>query len=219
MSDRAGAKLPTLVLVVVAPLVAELSWGSLPIQVAYALPFLVPVYGCGALLARELARRAGRGWASILLLGVAYEIMEDGLGLQAMFSPHTYHAAQWGARMFGVNWAYVELNVVYHAAFSVAVPILLTELLFPTRRHRPYLRVRGLIITAACYLLGVTLLRVAVAPDAPGADPAYVTPLSHLVAAAAAVVALGIMALRVLPRITPPTPGTARRRPRGLSPS
>jgi hypothetical protein len=210
MSELPHAKLPTLVLIVLTPMVAELSWGSLPIQVVYALPFLVPIYSCGALLVRELVARAGRGWASILLLGVAYEIIEDSFGLQALFSPHTYHAAQWGARALGVNWAYTELNAVYHAAFSVAVPILITNLLFPARSHRLYVRKRGLAITAACYLLGVALLRVAVAPNAPGADPAYTAPASHLIAAGAAVVALGILALSVLPCTTGHTksPGT-----------
>lgn len=213
MADRPAAKLPILVLIVLTPLVAELSWGSLPIQVAYALPFLVPIYGCGALLARELVRRTRRGWASLLLLGVGYEIMEDGFGLRAMFSPHTYHAAQWGARALGVNWAYTEFNIVYHAALTIAVPILLTDLLFPARRHRPYLRRRGLVITAAGFVLGVALLRLAVAPNAPGAVPTDAVPAGHLVIAAAAVIIVGVVALRLVPEPggsvrpgTPPAP-------------
>lgn len=205
---------PVLLLVVLTPLIAELSWGSLQIQVAYALPILVSVYGAGALLVRELVRRAGRGWASILLLGVAYEIIEDGFGLQALFSPHIYHAAQWGARVFGINFAYADLKIIYHAVFTIAVPILVTELVVPDRRHQPYLRLRGLILTAVCYLLGIALIRFAIAPHAPGADPSYTTPISHLFGAALLVTVLGITALAILPR-TPrhqPGPDAARRR-------
>ncbi|GAB3568353.1 hypothetical protein [Spelaeicoccus albus] len=210
MSDRPRAMLPILVLIVLTPLVAELSWGSLPIQVAYALPFLVPVYGCGALLARELVRRTGRGWASLLLLGVAYEVVEDGFGLRAMFSPHTYHAAQWGARVLGVNWAYTEFNMIYHVAFTIAVPILITELMFPARRHQPYLRTRGLVITAVAYLLGVAILRLAVAPNAPGANTADAVPVGHLIVAGTVVLALGLTALLIVPKPThrPIVPGT-----------
>lgn len=200
ISEPPRARLPILVLIVVTPLVAEMAWGTVPIQVAYALPFLVPVYGCGALLARELVRRAGRGWASLLLLGVCYEIVEDAFGLQAMFSPYTYDAARWGARALGVNWAYTEFNMVYHVAFTIALPILITDLIFPARRQHAYLRTRGLVITAVVFLLGVVLLRLTVAPNAPGADPAYTAPAVQIVAAGAAVLVLAVVALRILPK-------------------
>jgi hypothetical protein len=36
-----------------------------------ALPLLALLYGSGAILIREVARRTGRGWPTILVLGLA----------------------------------------------------------------------------------------------------------------------------------------------------
>lgn len=69
-----------------------------------------------------------------MLLGVGYELVEDGLGLQALTSPHLYGAANWAPRLFGLNTAYWEANVAYHVVFSVLIPIALTDLM---RRGAP----------------------------------------------------------------------------------
>jgi hypothetical protein len=50
-----------LTLFFLAPLVAEYLLGDLPITLLVALIMLAPMYGGGALLIRELTRRAGRG--------------------------------------------------------------------------------------------------------------------------------------------------------------
>lgn len=71
-----------LTLALLSPLTAEVLTGSTPI-----LPFLFPTtilyqvlfYGSGALLIREAVRRRGLGWPSIVLLGGAYGILEEGL--------------------------------------------------------------------------------------------------------------------------------------------
>src|SRR5262245_38729072 len=75
--------LPAFVLVGMAFLVAELLPGSAPITQPLLWPFLLLIYGPGALLIRESVRRLDRGWASILLLGAAYGIVEEGLALHA----------------------------------------------------------------------------------------------------------------------------------------
>jgi hypothetical protein len=74
-------------LFLVAPLVAEFLLGNLSITVPPALLVLAPMYGGGALLARESVRRAGRGWPSLLLLGLAYGVAEEGLTTQSLFNP------------------------------------------------------------------------------------------------------------------------------------
>src|SRR5690606_10471673 len=135
-------------LVVITPLAAELTFGSTPLRMAYLVLLWVPIYGAGVLLIRELVRRAGRGWPSILLLGIAYGMLEDGIGLQALTSPRLYDAAEWGMRVGGVNLAYWEATAIYHTVFSVAIPIALTELLFSSHGRRPYLRTGGLVLTA-----------------------------------------------------------------------
>src|SRR5690242_17801914 len=121
-----------LVLIIMAPLIAEVLPGSTPLSMPGLLIMDLLIYGPGALLIRELVRGRGRGWASILLLGAAYGLIEEGLGLQSLFQPTYASAALWGARLFGVNWVYTGLVVLWiHPLWSAAVPILLTELLFP----------------------------------------------------------------------------------------
>jgi len=184
-------------LVVITPLAAELTFGSTPLRMAYLVLLWVPIYGAGVLLIRELVRRAGRGWPSILLLGIAYGMLEDGIGLQALTSPRLYDAAEWGMRVGGVNLAYWEATAIYHTVFSVAIPIALTELLFSSHGRRPYLRTGGLVLTATVTALGVAVLRFTV-PVAQ--DPGYQAPLPFVLAVVVAVLVLGVVALRLLPR-------------------
>src|SRR5438067_9369308 len=150
--------LPVIVLIVMAPLVAEVLPGSTPITLPALLLSDLLIYGPGALLIRELVRRRGRGWVSILLLGAAYGLIEEGLALQSLFNPAYGHVSQWGARLLGINGLYTEVIIIIHVVWSVAIPILLTELLFPARRTTPYLHRFGLIVTGIWYILGVALL-------------------------------------------------------------
>jgi hypothetical protein len=195
----AGRKRAALTLAVLTPLIAELALGSTPLHLAFLLVLWLPIYGAGVLLIREVVRRAGGGWPSLVLLGLAYELIEDGLGLQALTSPHLYGAAGWAPRPFGLNTAYWESNAGYHVVFSVLIPIALTNLLFPAHRDRPYLRRGGLIAVAACAVLGVALLRVSVPPSQ---DPGYTAPLWATLGCVAAVAVLAVVALGVLPRRT-----------------
>lgn len=189
-----------LLLVVLTPLVAELALGSTPIRMAWLVLLWMPIYGAGVLLIRELAVRRGRGWPSILLLAVAYELLEDGIGLQALTSPHLYGAADWGARILGFNLPYWFANTAYHAVFTVAVPIALTQMLFPSHRRRPYVGRFGLAVTAAVMALGVLVLRVSVPPSE---DPGYQAPTPFLLGCVALIVAIGVLALTVMPRDDP----------------
>lgn len=200
---RTGNRKAAFTLVVLAPLIAELALGSTPIRMAWLILLWLPIYGAGVLLIRECVRRVGGGWPSLLLLGVAYEIMEDGVGLQALTSPHLYGAAHWAPRVLGFNSAYWEANVVYHIVFSVFIPIVLTDVLFPSHRDRPYLKRTGLIITGIFAALGVGLLRVSVPPSQ---DPGYAVPAPLLIGYLVAVAVLAVLALRMLPRRPRPAP-------------
>jgi hypothetical protein len=194
---RTGNRKAAWTLVALTPLIAELALGSTPIRMIWLLPLWTPIYGAGVLLIREALRRVGGGLGSLLLLGVAYEIVEDGIGLQALTSPHLYGAAQIAPRILGFNSAYWEANLGYHVVFSVLIPIALTDLLFPSHRDRPYLKRTGLIITACCAVLGVALLRVTVPISQ---DPGYAVPLPLLVGYVVAIAVLAVLALVVLPR-------------------
>ncbi|MBE3558278.1 MAG: hypothetical protein IMW89_03530 [Ktedonobacteraceae bacterium] len=150
--------LPVLTLVLIAPIIAELLWGSTPISRIASLLVLLPLYGGGALFIRELVRRSGRGWASVLLLGAAFGIVEEGLALQSFFNPLPFGASPWSDRVLGINGLYSIWATGYHMVWSVALPILLTEMLFPAQRTTPYLGRVGLVVTGLFYALGVALL-------------------------------------------------------------
>ena len=78
---------PALGLFFLAPLVAEYLLGDISIRHLWAMPIVAPMYGGGAVFMRELARRAGRGWPTMLLLGLAYGLLEAGLLDQSLFNP------------------------------------------------------------------------------------------------------------------------------------
>lgn len=200
-------------LAILAPVSAELTLGVTPLQLSWLMfPLLIPMYGAGVLLIREVTRRVGGGWPSLILLGMAYELVEDGIGLQALTSPTiAYNAAEWGPRVLGFNTAYWQAQTGYHIVFSVLIPIMLTDILFPQHRQRRYLKGRGLLGVGIAAIIGVGLIRAFVPPSI---DPGYQTPLAGLVGIVVAVTVLTVLALVVLPARKPaPAVGTLAPRP------
>ncbi|MGA5303161.1 hypothetical protein ACPCHT_24750 [Nucisporomicrobium flavum] len=203
-----GRRRAALTLVVLAPMVAEVTLGTVPLAMIWVVVVYLPVYGAGVLLIREIARRTGAGWGGILLLGLAYGLVEEGIALQSLTSPHLYGAAGWSPRPFGINAAYSELNLPYHAVFSVAIPIALVERIFTALRRTPFLRRGGLIVTAIGAVLGVGLLRASVPP---AEDPGYTLPVPALAVLVMLIVALAVCAVRLpsgskRPGAEPPRP-------------
>ncbi|WP_163568694.1 hypothetical protein [Fodinicola feengrottensis] len=192
---KTGNRAAAWVLVILTPLIAELAFGSTPLHLGYLVLLWTPVYGAGISLVREAVHRAGRGWPSIVLLGIAYELIEDGIGLQALSSPHLYGAAGWAPRLFGLKTAYWELNVVYHVIFSAVIPILIVDLLFPAHLNVPYLKKTETVITAIVGLLGIGLLRTVSASN----DPGYLAPIGVLVGCVVAIAIIAVIALKVVP--------------------
>ncbi|MEV0390693.1 hypothetical protein [Nonomuraea sp. NPDC050643] len=200
-----GGRRAALLLAVITPVIAELTLGNPPLSQIWLMLLWIPIYGAGTVLIRELVRRRRGGWPSILLLGLAYGIVEEGLVLQALSSPTMYGVAGWAPRFLGLNSAYTELNLPYHAVFSVALPILLADLAFPSLRDRPYLKRTGVVVAAVVFVLGGLLLRVTVATSI---DPGYQAPVAVLAGCVAAVALLAVVALRVLPPAVATPPGT-----------
>ena len=159
---------PVLVLLILSPFIAEVLFGATPISNLGGLLPGIAVYGGGAVLIRELARRRGPGWSRVALLGAAYAIIEEGLALQSMFNPDLFNAAGYGGRALGVNWVWSEWTLGYHIVWSIIIPILLAELLFPARRTEPWLGRVGVAVAGVVYALGVlaygAIFRFAIAP-------------------------------------------------------
>jgi hypothetical protein len=146
-------------LIFTAPLVAEYLLGDLPIKLLIALVALAPMYGGGALLIRELVRRTGRGWPSILLLGAAYTLIEEGFTTQSLFNPdylkmhmHLLDHAWIPALHIGAWWTLFMFNL--HTFWSISVSIALVEALFPSRAEQPWLGRIGDSVVALLFLIG-----------------------------------------------------------------
>lgn len=190
---------PILLLAVLAPLTAEITIGNIPFTTTGALAavFTVPIYAAGSVLVRELARRVRGGWPVVLGLGVAYFLMEEGVGLQSLFSPTLYHAADLGARVAGINLVFGLLQLVNHAVWSIAVPIALTELVFPETRDRRWLGRPGVILTGVLYLAGVALMIVIHL----GVDPNFFAPATTLLGTFVLAILVAVASLTILPRL------------------
>jgi hypothetical protein len=184
--------IPVIVLFVLSPFIAEVLFGASPISNLGALLPVLLLYGGGAVLLRELARRRDALWGRVALLGAAYAMIEEGLALQSMFNPNLFSAASYGGRALGVNWVWSEWTIGYHIAWSITIPILLAELLFPARRAVPWLGRIGVTLFGVLYVLGALALaaifRLFVAPG-------FQAPIVLLAAAALVIVALVALAL------------------------
>lgn len=69
---------PVIGLFLLAPFVGEFLLGNITIEGLFIGVFLAPMYGGGAILVRELARRYGGGWPTMALLACAYALIEEG---------------------------------------------------------------------------------------------------------------------------------------------
>ncbi len=138
---------PAGVLFVIAPVLAEVFSGSTPLsEFINPLAFipLMMLYGSGAVLAREAVVRWRKGWFSLLLLGFAYGIYEEGLVVRSFFNPHWMDLGNLGTygRAAGVNWVWVEQLVIFHALISILTTVAFVEMLFPEHRREPWLHSR-----------------------------------------------------------------------------
>jgi len=135
--------------VVFAPFLAEFVSGSTPPQ-AWLLPqvFLIfmAIYGVSALAIREFAIRIHGGPATILILGLAFGVVNEGMAAHSLFNPGWPDVGVLGSygRWVGVNWLWTEWIVPFHAVWSISFPIFLVGQFWPESRGTPFLSRRWL---------------------------------------------------------------------------
>jgi len=194
---------PALVLFFLAPLVGEVLAGSTPLDLlgspaTFLVVFLLEalVYGGGAILIREIARRANRGWPTILGLGLAYGVLEEGLITQSFFNPDYLglHLLGLGS-LFGLGWVWITDLLALHAVWSIAAPIALAELLFRRRGADPWLGRVGLVVVGGLFAVGAAALWLATYTS----NGHFVAPWPELVGALVVAAIVAALALR-LPR-------------------
>jgi hypothetical protein len=125
-----------------------------------------------------------------LILGAAYGIIEEGIMVRSFFNPAWKDLgilATYG-RWLGTNWVWAEWLAIYHAIFSITIPIFLVELTFPQTKTRIWLSSRTRILFHGLLILAIILGFFAFPYD-PG--------VLAIVGCVAAVVALGWFAKRI----------------------
>lgn len=203
----ARLRTPVVGLFLLAPLVGEYLLGDLPLVLLPAIVLVAPMYGGGALLIREVARRQGLRWPGILLLAAAYAVLEEGLTTQSLFNPdyvgeHLLVPAYLPWLGTGLVWALYVLGL--HVLGSIGAPIALVEALTPDRRRTPWLGRRGLTVTAVVFGLGCAINFAFTL-----STQHFVAPWYRLTGAAVVVAALVAAALALPTGRTAPTPTTA----------
>lgn len=200
---------PLWAFVLLSPIIAEMLSGSSP-PIEWLNPiaalFLIWLYGSGVLVMRETAVRWKTGWPSILLLGAAYGIIEEALAVKSFFDPGWMDLGtlSWYGRWLDVNWVWSVWLTIYHAVISIAVPIFLTEWIWPRIRGQPLTSRRGYITAIGLLAAATVTFNLLLTPYRPSEW--------HLLGAAAAVVFLVWAARRHADRLWALLP--ARKLPR-----
>jgi hypothetical protein len=190
---------PVVALLLLAPIVSELLFGTTRITTIFVLLPQIGTWGCAALNIRDLARRRRLSGMAVLLLGMALAVAEECVIQQTSLAPlvgtnadHVY------GRTIGVNWVYLLWSLVYESVWAVVIPIQLAELFFPDRRDEPWLGNRGLILSILVFVLAsfvawYSWTQVFVPRFFP--ESAYRPPLAAVLGAMGAIVGLVAAAL------------------------
>jgi hypothetical protein len=180
---------PALVLFFLSPLIAEYLLGNLPPSRLFLLPMMALLYGAGSVLIREVTRRTGRGWPTIVTLGIAYAVIEEGIATQSLFNPNYVglHLLTYGfVPALGIAGPWTVYMLGLHTAWSVSVPLLLTETWFRRRGDQPWLGRVGLTVVSVLFaagVLGTMMFSIRLSPN-----QFFASPLQLASAAAIAVI-------------------------------
>ena len=145
---------PAVVLLFLAPIFGELVSGhQTPLEFINPLSFLITAlpYGFGAIICRELKIRWGKGWLSLVLLGIAFGIYEEAIVARSFFDPAWAELGALREYSFwqGVTWLWAEVLIHFHLTISILSSVVLTEIIYFNRRNERWVGHWGL---AACFI-------------------------------------------------------------------
>jgi hypothetical protein len=133
-----------------------------PVVFFLFLPLNLALYGPGVLLVREAMIRWHKGWATVVALGAAYAIAEEGLAVDTFFYPRAGPVGALGfyGHWLGVNWVWLTGIIMVHVVYSIGLPILLHGLALPETRGRSLLTNRGIVTALAVLGADVVVLQL-----------------------------------------------------------
>jgi hypothetical protein len=156
---------PALALLLAAPFLGEtLSTATPPLDLIqpWRLPVMIALYGCGALICRELTCRYRLGLPGLCLLAAAYAVYEEALVDRFWFDPRYWDSVGVGSysEVWHTNLLIAAHLTAFHIAVSICSSVLLIERVFPAARQRPWVGRPGLAV-AGLALLAVPVLTYA----------------------------------------------------------
>ncbi|MDE1819727.1 MAG: hypothetical protein KGJ23_01905 [Euryarchaeota archaeon] len=159
---------PILCLLLLTPGIVEYLSGSSQLSLLMLSPvvFLIflaanlGLYGPGVLLIREAKVRWKKGWGSVLLLGAAYGILEEGIALSTLFYSYAQPVGSLGiyGHWLGVNWVWTAGLLIVHALWSISLPIMLLELALPETQGKSLLSAKGVRTVLGILVVDVLVL-------------------------------------------------------------
>jgi len=155
-----------LFLVLISPAIAELlSSSSPPIEFfnPFSLLYLTTFYGFGALLIREIRILKDMDYISILFLGFAYGVIEEGITVKSFFNPTwpDLGILSWYGRLYGVNWIWLIALTAYHGLISVFIPIAMTDIIFSDLKDYPLIQGRKkLFVITSIFVFDIILFNI-----------------------------------------------------------
>jgi hypothetical protein len=103
-------------------------FGATRLSYVFVLIPQIMVWGCGALIIREVVRRQKRSWTDMLLLGLALAIAEECIIQQTSFAPLVgAHGTEIYGRAGGVNWIWFLAMLGYESIWVVLIPVQITD--------------------------------------------------------------------------------------------
>ncbi|MCD9143867.1 hypothetical protein [Streptomyces albireticuli] len=162
--------IPVLGLTLLSPVAAEylIGYGDTigrPKELLAGLLVLGPLYGTVAVLIREAVRRTGRGWPSMLLLGLAFGLIQAGIIDQSLFNDDYRDVPDWQETLrptfvpgLGISAAMALNFLVGHMVWSFCAPVAVVEACVPRLADRPWLGRTGLIVLPLLYLAAAALI-------------------------------------------------------------
>ena len=118
---------------------------------------IVCFYGAGVVSLREIAQRLRLSGWGIILLGVAFALVEEGLALQTIFNPVGMDGESVYGRALGVNWFWGVVVSGYHVVWSVLIPIAVVHLVFARRSRAARLSRPALLLFGVLFAVGTAL--------------------------------------------------------------
>ena len=139
-------------LLILAPLLPEISTGSSSIESLFDpvhLVILLLGYGLAVLVIREFSIRRSLSYAGIYILGIAFGVFNEGFLAKVLIKESDLPITQydgygvWG----GVNMGFTLAISLWHALFSVLIPILIVHRLKPETSTVPWLSKRATLFS------------------------------------------------------------------------